>query len=153
MHAMRLSPQSLTASLLSLLVFPAWATAPSPAGGDITVAVSTVRNRNGQIICALFDTAAGFEKRVPLARVIARPEVPSTTCMFHTVKAGIYAITAIHDENDNGRLDKTFFGRPTEEYGISKNHTYAMHGPRFSESSFSFPGTGDVSVAVHLRYP
>lgn len=139
--------------LLSACLLPAGAATPAAPAGAITVAVSTVRNRNGEIICALFGTADSFEKRIPLARVVVHPQTPVTTCVFRGLAAGIYAATAIHDENGNGRLDKTFYGRPTEGYGVSNNHTYATHGPRFMESRFSFSGTGDLSIAIQLRYP
>lgn len=141
------------ALLLAILALPAVAATPTAAGEDITVAVSTVRNHNGEIICALFDTADSFEKRIPLARVLVHPQSPATTCVFRGVKAGSYAITAIHDENGNGKLDTTFYGRPTEGYGVSNNHTYAMHGPRFAESQFTCSGLGDLSLAIRLRYP
>lgn len=156
MHVVRLIPRSLALILPPLFLAPAWApaaAAPGATGGDIAVAVSMVRNGNGEIICALFDNAGSFERRVPIARVVVHPAIPSTRCVFHGVKAGIYVITAFHDENDNGRLDKTFFGRPTEGYGISNNHTYILHGPRFDESKFSFPGTGKRSITIQLRYP
>lgn len=141
------------AAALSLLALPAWAATPSAAAADITVTVSAVRSQSGEIICALFDDAGSFDKRIPLIKVVAPARTPATTCVFHHVQAGIYAVTAIHDENGNGRLDKTFFGRPTEGYGVSNNHTYAMHGPRFDESKLRFSGTADLSIAIDLRYP
>lgn len=153
MHVIRLPLARLALVLPTLFLVTAWATAPAASSGDIAVTVSTVRNGNGEIICSLFDDAGSFDKRVPLAKVVAHPAVPATTCVFHGVKAGIYVIAAVHDENGNGRLDKTFFGRPTEGYGVSNNHTYALHGPRFDESKFSFSGTGTRSIAIHLRYP
>lgn len=153
MHTVRLRLRRIATFLLPLVALPAWAAAPNPGTAAITIAVSTVRNHQGAIICALFDTAESFAKRVPLARVVAHAKTPSTTCVLRNVKAGIYAVTAIHDENDNGRLDKSFFGRPTEGYGVSNNHTYAMHGPRFSENTFSLAASRSLSIAIQLRYP
>jgi uncharacterized protein (DUF2141 family) len=154
MRTLHLSVWTLFFGLLPPILAPAApAAAPARHPGDITVTVSPVRNRNGRIICALFDTAESFEKRTPLARVSVQPQTPATTCVFRQVKPGIYAISAIHDENGDGRLDKTFLGRPTEGYGISNNHTYAMRGPRFEESTFSFPGIGTLAIAIRLRYP
>lgn len=154
MHALHMNLRKfIFALLLPILVLPARAAAPAAVAADITVAVSTVRNHNGEIICALFDTAEGFAKRLPLAKVVARPQIPATTCLFRRVKAGSYAITAIHDENGNGQLDKTFSGKPSEGYGVSNNHTYAMHGPRFNESAFSFSAMHPLSIAIQLRYP
>lgn len=153
MHAIHQRLPGPILVLAALFVAPAWAAAPGAGGGDITVAVSTVRDTNGEIICALFADAASFDRRAPLAKVVVHPTVPATTCVFHGVKAGIYAVSAIDDENGNGRLDKTLFGRPTEGYGVSNNHTYALHGPRFDESRFTFSGTGTRSLAIYLRYP
>lgn len=154
MHALRPNlPRLVFAVLLPILALPARAAAPTAPAGTVVVTVSTVRNHDGEIICALFDTADSFEKRIPVARVVTHPQAPATTCVFRGLKAGVYAATAIHDENGNGRLDKTFYGRPTEGYGVSNNHTYATHGPRFLESRFTFPGTGDLPIAIQLRYP
>lgn len=154
MHVLRLGHLRLFSTLLlSILVLPARAAAPTARTGDITVAVSAVRNPNGEIVCALFDSAESFEKRIPLLRVVTRPQSPATTCVFRNVKAGAYAVTAFHDANRNGRLDTTFFGRPTEGYGVSNNHTYALHGPRFGESEFRFSGSGELAIVIQLHYP
>lgn len=47
---------------------------------------------------------------------------------FEGLKAGIYAISIFHDENDNGKLDTNFIGIPTEPYGFS-NNAKGMFGP------------------------
>lgn len=150
MHA---GPKTALFAALVSMTLPLGAQADEAAGGDIIVTVSTVRNTAGHIICALFDSAEAFDKRLPAMKVTVSAAAPSTDCVFHGVKAGTYAVTAIHDENDNGQLDKNFFGMPKEGYGVSNNHTYAMHGPAYGESRFSFPGNGALALAVELRYP
>jgi uncharacterized protein (DUF2141 family) len=144
--------RNLAFLLSAFAAAPTWAAAQGKAG-DITVTVSTVRNHNGQIVCALFDSAVDFDKRVATAKVAVPASTPAATCVFHNVRPGIYAVTAFHDENGNGRLDKSFFGRPKEGYGVSNNHTYAMHGPVFAESELSVTGSGNLAIAIHLRYP
>ena len=148
------SPKTaLIAALLAVSLPPAVRADDPAPGGDITVTVSTLRNLDGHIICALFDSAEGFDKRLPAMKLTVSVAAPTTTCVFHGVQAGTYAVTAVHDENDNGQLDKNFFGMPKEGYGVSNNHTYAMHGPAFGESQFSFPGSGSLALAIELRYP
>ena len=148
------SPKTALIAALLAVSLPLAARADDPApGGDITVNVTTIRNLNGHIICALFDSATGFDKRLPAMKLTVNPAAPGTTCVFHGVQAGTYAVTAVHDENDNGQLDKNFFGMPKEGYGVSNNHTYPMHGPAFGESQFSFPGSGNLVLAIELRYP
>ncbi|HEV2331831.1 MAG TPA: DUF2141 domain-containing protein [Gammaproteobacteria bacterium] len=141
----------IAALLVASLPLAAWADAA--AGGDIAVTVSTLRNLRGHIICALFDSAEAFDKRLPAMKVSVDPATPSANCVFHGVKPGTYAVTVVHDENDDGKLDTNFFGMPKEGYGVSNNHTYAMHGPVFSESRFAFPGSDNLNLAIDLRYP
>lgn len=148
------SPKTALIAALLVVSLPLAVRADGPApGGDITVNVTTIRNLNGHVICALFDSTENFDKRLPAMKVTVSAAAPSTICVFHGVKTGTYAVTAVHDENDNGQLDKNFFGMPKEGYGVSNNHTYAMHGPAFGESQFSFPGNGSLALAIELRYP
>lgn len=44
------------------------------------------------------------------------------------------AIGAYQDENENGRLDKSTFGIPTELYGFSQNPKRGYGPPKFSEA-------------------
>jgi uncharacterized protein (DUF2141 family) len=58
----------------------------------------------------------------------------------------------MHDENGNRKLDKNFFGVPTEGYGVSNNHTYAMSNPTWDESKFVVESGKRVGLGVALRY-
>ncbi len=52
---------------------------------------------------------------------------------------GIYAVSAIHDANNDGKLN-TMFGIPTEGFAFSRNPAMKMRAPRFNESSFDSNG-------------
>jgi uncharacterized protein (DUF2141 family) len=120
---------------------------------DVRVVVATPRNNHGHIICSLFDSEDTYSKLRPMQRVVVVPALPETTCVFHNVDSGTYMVSAIHDENDNQKLDKNFLGMPKEGYGVSNNHTYAMKAPVFSESTFTGPGTTEMVLRIQLRYP
>jgi uncharacterized protein (DUF2141 family) len=85
-------------------------------------------------------------------RVAVDPIQPLTTCIFHEVAPGAYMISAVHDENDNGKLDKGLFGMPKEGYGVSNNRTYALKGPDFTESVV-WLGDRLNNISIRLRYP
>jgi uncharacterized protein (DUF2141 family) len=85
-------------------------------------------------------------------RLVVPPIQPVTACVFHDVPPGAYMISAVHDENDDGKLDKGLFGMPKEGYGVSNNHTYALKGPDFTESVVQL-GDGLNSISIRLRYP
>ena len=66
------------------------------------------------------------------------------------VAPGVYALSVIHDENGNGRLDR-FLAIPREGFGFSRNPRIRMGPPRFDETRFEV-GTGAVRQAVQMKY-
>ena len=120
---------------------------------DVRVVVATPRNQRGHLICSLFDSEEAYSRLRPAQRVVVVPTLPETTCVFHNVGSGTYMVSAIHDENDNQKLDKNIFGMPKEGYGVSNNHTYAMKAPVFGESTFTVSGASEMILRIELRYP
>jgi len=120
--------------------------------GEVRVEVGTLHSIKGHVLCTLFDSEGGYKQLRPARRLVVDPVQPITVCVFHDVAPGAYMISAVHDENDNGRLDKNLFGMPKEGYGVSNNHTYALKGPDFVESAVQL-GEGLTSVSIRLRYP
>jgi uncharacterized protein (DUF2141 family) len=53
------------------------------------------------------------------------------------VPRGFAAVTVLHDENMNRKMDKNFIGIPKEGYGTSNNPMKARHNPRWDEAKFS----------------
>lgn len=128
--------------------------APPPrVTSTIAVNVGTFRNQEGALGCRLFSSGAGFpetskgtvERRVAITGNEAR-------CDFENVPPGTYAVSVMHDENDNQKLDKNFLGIPTEGYGVSNNKTHAMSTPTWEECRFVVERGKDVGLAVGLRY-
>jgi uncharacterized protein (DUF2141 family) len=95
---------------------------------------------------------ASAAQKVAAMRVIADPMRPVAACIFHDVAPGVYMISAVHDENDDGKLDKNLFGAPKEGYAVSNNHTYILKGPDFKESSVELHD-GPNTIELRLRYP
>jgi uncharacterized protein (DUF2141 family) len=120
--------------------------------GEVRVEVATLHSSKGHVLCTLFESEAAYRALRPAMRVVVDPIQPVTTCIFHEVAPGAYMISAVHDENDNGKLDKGLFGMPKEGYGVSNNRTYALKGPDFTESVVKF-GDGLNSISIRLRYP
>lgn len=118
----------------------------------ITANVSAFRNQKGALSCRLYATGAGFPEKGP---VVSEQRVDiagkSTSCAFKDLPPGRYAVSVMHDENGNRKLDTNFLGIPTEGYGVSNNKTYAMSAPKFDESTFAV-GKDDVTISITLRY-
>jgi uncharacterized protein (DUF2141 family) len=86
--------------------------ATSVLAADLTVAVSGLRNQTGQVLVALHDAKASFpnnwSRAVSVKRVVAQD---GTGVRFENLPAGRYAVIAVHDEDGNGEMTKTFIGR------------------------------------------
>src|SRR5262245_45275026 len=124
---------------LRLVLFGTSTAAGEPVeGATVTASVVNLRSQKGNVVCRLYRSEADFPRsptgnvRKKVTVVPGRP----TRCVFENVTPGTYAMTFIHDENDNGKLDKNLLGMPTEGYGVSNNRTYAMKAPTWAECKF-----------------
>lgn len=63
---------------------------------------------------------------------------------------GDYAVSIVHDENGNGKLD-TFAGIPREGVGFSRNPTLRFGAPSFKSVRFPLGGK-PVEQSIRLKY-
>jgi uncharacterized protein (DUF2141 family) len=126
----------------------------SSARGDastITVHVTNVRSGHGSVMCRLYAGSEGFPGKDVSAASVSAPIVDKTaTCAFAGVAPGTYAVSAFHDENGNGKLDRNFIGIPKEGVGVSNNRLHAMGPPKWEESKFVV--SGSATLEIKLRY-
>jgi uncharacterized protein (DUF2141 family) len=58
-------------------------------------------------------------------------------------------VAVLHDENENGTMDRGFLGIPTEGYGVSNNPPRGFRAPRYEDAVFTLePGTRTLEVQV-----
>lgn len=88
--------------------------------------------------------------RDPAAVKRSVPAGDAASIRIAGVAAGVYALSVIHDENGNGRLDR-FLAIPREGFGFSRNPRIRMGPPRFDEVRFEV-GAAPVRQDVRMRY-
>ncbi|HTT83495.1 MAG TPA: DUF2141 domain-containing protein [Rhizomicrobium sp.] len=148
----------VTLLLISLSVLPAIA-------AELRVTVNGIRSDKGEILIALYKDPAGFARAIAngsrggltpdsgrLVGCSIRAQVGSQSTVFTQLKPGRYAIAVIHDENDNGHLDRNFLDIPVEGYGFGNNARRFFSAPSFNAASIVI-GNSDVSTSVTLVYP
>jgi uncharacterized protein (DUF2141 family) len=145
---MRLSLLAVT-FLPQLLLSAASAHAEPSAGNLIRAEIGGLRNAKGVVRCLLFQSEDGFPSDATKAsqRVVAKIVDGTAVCEFPDPPAKTLAIAFIHDENDNGELDKNFFGIPQEGYGFSNNARGSMGPPAFDKAAFQHVAGAQV---LHL---
>lgn len=131
------------------------ATAPAGAGvsaATVTVAVTDLRSAKGQILACLTTRADAFPdcEKDPLARKLKVPATAEVHLDFGTVPPGQYAVSLVHDENGNGKLD-TRLMIPREGYGFSRDAPVHMGPPKFDRAAFAVD-TENVRLVVRMRY-
>ena len=151
---------SLFAKLFAILALLLWASLPSLTAqtrstGTLTVHVNGARNTKGKIGVSLFQSPQGFpedtSKAIRQESVEIDPSTMSTQVVFKNLPQGIYAVSVLHDENGNGKMDKNFVGMPKEGYGASNNPKKKMHAPTFDEAKFSL-NSAEQTIEVTLIY-
>lgn len=117
------------------------ANAQSSPTSTLTVDVNGARNTKGKIGVLLFQGSEGFpsepSKAVRQQRININTGSLSAEVTFKDLPDGTYAVSVLHDENDNGKMDKNFMGIPKEGYGASNNPRKRMGPPGFDEAKFS----------------
>jgi len=101
---------------------------------SITVSINNISNNNGKVIVALH-TADTFMKGPGTQNLESTITDGQVSFTFKNVAPGSYAIMALHDENENNRMDFEDNGMPLENYGTSGNDM-SMGPPSFELSKF-----------------
>jgi uncharacterized protein (DUF2141 family) len=115
--------------------------------GRLVVKVTNLGDLKGQVMVGLFDKEDNFLKE-PIKGVSAKVTAEGQELVFENLPYGEYAVSVIHDENENGELD-TFLVIPTEPYGFSNNVMGKFGPPSFEQTKISFKN--DTSIEIKLN--
>lgn len=118
----------------------------------VSVSVSGMRSAKGQVLACLTTRADAFPdcSRDPQARKLTVTASEELHLDFGRVPAGRYAVSLIHDENGNGKLDTSLM-IPREGYGFSRDAAVRFGPPSFNRAAVDIGGE-NVRLAIHMRY-
>ena len=126
---------------------------PVPEEG-ISIHITGLRNNKGHVLVSLFRDGKGYpdepEKAVRKLRLEIRNQAGSA--LVTGIPPGIYAVAILHDENDDLKMNKNFFGLPKEGYGFSNNVMGTFGPPSFSRASFTHRVQQKTEVRIRARY-
>lgn len=102
---------------------------------DVTIIVKGVRSNAGQVAALAFRKAQGFPDQFTHASHQAT--VPASkgdvTITLKDLPPGKYALTVMHDQNSDGKLQRNLFGVPQEGVGVT-GKPLGNRSPKFAES-------------------
>ena len=116
---------------------------------SLTVEVTNIEKLKGTIRVCLVSKEEDFLSSCEYGK-IQTVSKNKETILFEGVKAGTYALSLYHDQDDNGKLNTDgMFGLPSEPYGFS-NNAKGMFGPPSFEKCI-FEVSGKTSINIKLR--
>jgi uncharacterized protein (DUF2141 family) len=145
---------ALSACSSSQQVVPDLAEPVAAGSGSLIVEIEGLRNVEGAINLSLFRTSEGFPDdtaSVFRSGTLALADNPNPVFRFEGLGYGNYAVTILHDENDNGSMDTGFLGVPTEGFGFSNNPRIGFGPPSFESCRFRFDST-EFRLRITIRY-
>ena len=115
---------------------------------DVKVHINGLKNSKGKLLVGLYTDEASFLKKQFKSKVVTI-ENEKGTLVFKDVPEGIYAVSFIHDKNDNGKMDTNFMGIPKEDYGCSNNAKGFMGPPKWEDAKFELKGK-DKTITISI---
>lgn len=132
-------------AILPLFVLKTWAQSP------INLTISNIKNTNGSILISVFNSADGFPSDDKKAIAKYKIEkISGVTAKFKItgLKPGKYAVSILHDENNDQICNTNILGIPNEGIGCSNNPKSVMGPPKYKDSEFEYTGE---SITLHIK--
>lgn len=136
----------MTRTLLAIAVL----IVPPSEQAAIIIEVSNASSDRGAVRCALWEREAFLTHlNRAVGRASAKIKEGRAQCLF-VAAPGHYAVSAIHDEDDDGKRSRNILGVPRERYGFSNDARAALRPPSFDSASFSHHRS-PLTLNVHLH--
>lgn len=113
---------------------------------NLQISFNDLPSSNGKLLFLIFASEEGFpDNEKTSVKSISIPASEKSYAL--DLPAGEYAISVIHDENDNGSLD-TFLGIPREAFGFSNNPRIFFGPPSFDRARFKLDENSKLAIEM-----
>lgn len=119
---------------------------------DLEVSIHQANSDKGKIRILVFSSEKGFPDQPEMAfrSYSFTPKEKSCKVRIEDLPSGKYAISAIHDEDEDGSLTTNLVGYPLEKFGFSNNPKVYFAPPSFDKASFELL-SGKKHLRINLR--
>lgn len=125
----------------------------SMENNTLTVEVYNLRNAEGVVRLSLYASADGFPTDISKAVRKATGKIQDGKCtiQLNNLPQGDYAISLLHDENNNGKMDTRLMGIPKEGYGASNDAKVTFGPPKYEDARFVL-NKNEMGIRIKMRY-
>jgi uncharacterized protein (DUF2141 family) len=148
----------LTGMIAFLTLFlPIAGGAAEDEGASLAVRVNAIDGqRKGEVGIALFENKKGYPTHIEHAYepawIPVQTGVESAEHTFEGLPAGDYAVSVLHDENGNRKMERSTFGFPKEGVGFSNDQKVKLSAPDYEDCQFLLSEGEHQSIAITLDY-
>ncbi len=118
---------------------------------DLTISISNMRNAKGSVLVAVFKDGVGFpsdnDKAIDNLKLTPQQ---AQKFILEDLEPGDYAIALLHDENNNGKMDKVIFF-PKEGFGFSNDAMGTAGPPSYKKAKFTVKAP-KTSINIKMKY-
>jgi len=128
--------------------------ATTEQSGNLIIHITDLKQIVGQLGVSLYNSSKGFPGNYSTVYAKTLKKVTGTTdeILFTNIPYGTYAVSVLHDENSNGKLDTMFLiGIPKEGIGVSNNPKARRGPPKYDECTFTLDAK-QYETTISMRY-
>ena len=153
-HPRRIAVVLLAAALTGCASAPPAAQPLRHAGdGRVEVEMTGFENDEGQALVALYLDPQGWPDGG--GSVFTTTAVPISdgraVALFEGVPAGPFAVSVIHDADNDRELDTGVFGIPSEAYGFSADARDTFGPPSFEQARLDLAAGEALRITIEVR--
>lgn len=123
------------------------------ATGRINVEVTGLRSNSGEVRVHLYSSKEGFPSnpRKAMATIVIVIGNSGASVIFRDIPFGDYAISVLHDENGNKKMDMNWLMIPKEGFGASNNPRFTLGPPSFNDARFRIDSE-ELTIKIKVKY-
>lgn len=124
----------------------------TPEYPKLNLTITNIGSSEGVVQVLIFNQADGFPDTPSKAYKILKLPIQQEKAVAEIkLPEGRYAISAFHDQDEDGKLRTGAFGIPQDAYGFSNNAKGFMGPPAFEKAAFNLEKSGmDLEIRLSL---
>lgn len=115
----------------------------------VEVTITNFDSNEGNALVAIYDSEANFLNKRLLGAVETITN-KTAVCTFADLPDGVYAISAFHDEDMDGKLNMMMGFYPTEDTATSNNAPANFGPPTWNDAKFEVKGGKVISQKISM---
>ncbi len=125
-----------------------------PSQEKIEIVIEGIRNLKGKIKIGFFQNDTQFQNENAYKRIVVSKANVINNRLVYTcyIESGTWGISLLDDENNNGKMEYSFFGIPIEGFGFSNYYLTGLSSPSFNDFKFKVISGQSKKVVVKMKY-